>query len=1304
MAGIETSISLKDGVSPTLDKILKRFDHFEGVVEQVKGRFERLKSSVQATNTMLRELGSLVEPIPVEQEKAILQQNKLTRSINQTNTSQEKYRQSQQQSIQAAEKTKQAIEATTQSAHKTTQEAHKAAEAAEKVVIAQQKAKQATWNTWTAQEKFKQSQQKTTQEVAKTARTQESVKTQVQKTNNEKLKGVLIQQRSATETQRTARAEESVKTQAQMTNNAFQRGINILRQRLGIEQRNKTAVQQTNNAITRGKILKQQLLAITRRNKATIDQNSKAQQRFNNYVRGGVAESNRLLSNLRNALGMYVGFQSGQGVLNTADTLTTTKARLDLINDGLQTTEQFQQKIYEAAMNSRSGYAETADMVAKLATRAGKIFGSNDEAIAFTNTLQKMFHIAGASTQEMNSASLQLVQALGSGVLRGEELNAVFEAAPNVIQAIADYMNKPIGKIRELAKKGELTADIVKNAMFAAAEDVNKKFEEMPITWAQTWTLFKNKALKTFEPLLKKISAITGSKRFIGFANGLAKAMGRLAEVAEKAFDKASKFAAYLYDSWKKIKPTIYTVTTAVISFGIALSALKVSMAIYNGLSAVMIARQGMLAGATFAATVQATSFNAAVWACPITWFVTGLLAIVTVLGLVAAATYDFESANIDIWATVKKIVGNVADYIRDVLGKLRDSLSKVWGNVVEASHRAVEWVKRNWNSIIQVLGVIVGAFMWLRDSIVSVAKTIGNTLMSAMDNVTSLYNQAAQWIKDNWDDIYGVIATVVGGVLWLGEVAVIIGKTIADAFVVAFDWVSAGCAKVAQVFQDNWGTISSVIEFIGNVLFTLVDIIWAVGETLVNVAIWATNALTWIWKLIVAIGSVIIWVAELIVNNWSWISTILASAVGAIAAVFAAMASLAALIVFAIALYGIWAGVMAVATFIKSLFTIATWKAAAAATAHAAAEWLAAAPLLVKIALIGIIIGLIVLLIVKVLEWCGITVNATAMICGAVAWLAAVVINIVSGLWNSILTIFDTGINIIISIIEFFINAFGGGFDSFGDAVANLLGNIISWFLTLGQVVTKIIDAIFGTNWTAGLESLKGKVLSWGKSNTSVTLERNVLSNSLGTGRVNATDWYSGTYDAVDGFGKKVGKFTEGIGNFTDSIGDFTKGLKGNGSDALSGLGDKIGDFTKGLGNNGTGAINDVLNSLSGFEPVKNAAGGSGISDLGKALNGGYNNPALDRISNNTDAIAKNTGDTANNTSSNNDEYLNLLRAAANKEAVNRYHVTDFKVEMTNNNSMNSNMDVEEVAMVFAKQIVKAAKTYAESALSFVY
>lgn len=194
-----------------------------------------------------------------------------------------------------------------------------------------------------------------------------------------------------------------------------------------------------------------------------------------------------------------------------SDELSQTTARLNLMNDGLQTTAQLQAMIFASAQRSRSEYQATADFVAKIGMMAGKIFTSNAELIGVAETINKIFKISGTSAQEQASATLQLSQALASGVLRGEELNAVFEAAPMMIQKIADYLKVDIGQIREMAQEGQLTAGIVKNAMIAATGEVNKTFESIPKTWGDIWTSFKNTATRGLQPLFEKISSIANN-------------------------------------------------------------------------------------------------------------------------------------------------------------------------------------------------------------------------------------------------------------------------------------------------------------------------------------------------------------------------------------------------------------------------------------------------------------------------------------------------------------------------------------------------------------------------------------------------------------------------------------------------------------------------------------------------------------------------------------------------------------------------------------------------------------------------
>jgi len=238
-----------------------------------------------------------------------------------------------------------------------------------------------------------------------------------------------------------------------------------------------------------------------------IEKASKSTDKFNQQLKNTEMASSRASSGIERLVKGLIGIATVKKIIDLSDEMSQTTARLDLINDGLQTTEELQDMIMAAANRSRASYTTMADVVAKLSMRAGKAFNnSNKEVIAFAETLNKMFVIAGASQEEIRSASLQLTQALGSGVLRGEELNAVFEAAPNIIQAIADYMDVDIGKIRDLAAEGMITADIVKNAIFKMADKVDEQFRNMPMTFGQAWAIIQNSLLEIFLPLIQVIA------------------------------------------------------------------------------------------------------------------------------------------------------------------------------------------------------------------------------------------------------------------------------------------------------------------------------------------------------------------------------------------------------------------------------------------------------------------------------------------------------------------------------------------------------------------------------------------------------------------------------------------------------------------------------------------------------------------------------------------------------------------------------------------------------------------------------
>jgi len=236
-------------------------------------------------------------------------------------------------------------------------------------------------------------------------------------------------------------------------------------------------------------------------------------------------------------------------VLELADNMTTTRARLDLMNDGLQTTAELQDMIMASANRSRASYQATADAVSKLGVNAADAFNSSKELVAFSELVNKTFVISGATAEEQKNAMLQLTQAMASGVLRGDELRSIFEQSPVLVQTIADYLDVPIGKIRDMAAEGQITSEIVKNAMLASADEINSKFASMPMTFSQVWTIAKNIALEAFTPVLTMIG----------------------------------QGAQWIYDNWSTIAPIFWGLAAAALGYAVALGIQTVATWIANG-------------------------------------------------------------------------------------------------------------------------------------------------------------------------------------------------------------------------------------------------------------------------------------------------------------------------------------------------------------------------------------------------------------------------------------------------------------------------------------------------------------------------------------------------------------------------------------------------------------------------------------------------------------------------------------------------------------------------------------------------
>lgn len=376
-----------------------------------------------------------------------------------------------------------------------------------------------------------------------------------------------------------------------------------------------------------------------------IRDNVDEQGRFNQEISAGTQQANELTNTIKRAVAAYVSIQSVGKALNISDELVQTTSRLNMMNDGVQTTAELVNMVYAAAQDARGSFSQMADVVARFGNNAKDAFSSSEEVVAFADLIQKQMTIAGASTQEAANAELQLSQALGSGVLRGDELNSIFEQAPNLIQNIADYLDVPIGKIREMAADGELSADVVKAAIFSAADDINSKFNEMPMTWGQMWQSMQNTALIAFQPVLQRLNDLANSEAFQTFIQGAIEAMATLANILLNVFEVAASVGAFIGDNWSVISPIIYGVIGALAVYAAYLGIVKAieiasaaASMIHSLAMSAKIAVMAAVTGQTMAATAAQMGYNGALYACPVVWIIMLLIALIAIIFAVCNA------------------------------------------------------------------------------------------------------------------------------------------------------------------------------------------------------------------------------------------------------------------------------------------------------------------------------------------------------------------------------------------------------------------------------------------------------------------------------------------------------------------------------------------------------------------------------------------------------------------------------------------------------------------------------------------
>ena len=486
------------------------------------------------------------------------------------------------------------------------------------------------------------------------------------------------------------------------------------------------------------------------------------QQQLNRHIGQGTSAAGGLLGKIKSIASAYLGMKTVTGLVGLSDTITQTDARLSMMNDGLQTTAELNDMIYASAQRSRGSYLATADAVAKLGLMAGDAFSSNKETIAFMEQVNKQFKIAGTSAAGIDAAMLQLTQAMGSGVLRGEEYNSILEQAPNIIQAIAKYLDVPKGQLKEMAADGKITADIVKAAMFACADETNAKFESMPKTWSDIWTSMKNRAIKALDPVLAKINQLANSERVQRTVNGLLRAFSVMAVVLAQVFDGVCAVYNFVADNWSWIGPIVMGIIGALLLYKTVMfiiSAVEVAATIAKLAYA---AATGAQVAATTAATAAQYGLNTAIWACPITW----IIALVIVLIVLVAIFFEQVMGAI-YW--LGALFKNVGLWIANVAIAIWNSIKNI-GLWFANLGLAIWQVIKNIGMWFANLGsatwaIIKNTGLWFAN----LGMGIWNVLKACASNVGVAFNNAWVFIQQGF---WGMVNVIMQGLKSLANMA----------------------------------------------------------------------------------------------------------------------------------------------------------------------------------------------------------------------------------------------------------------------------------------------------------------------------------------------------------------------------------------------------------------------------------------------------------------------------------------------------------------------------------------------------
>ncbi len=494
-----------------------------------------------------------------------------------------------------------------------------------------------------------------------------------------------------------------------------------------------------------------------------LEEAAQAQQRVNTRMGEGASIAGNLARKVGGIVAAYASWQSIMGLINATDTATGITSRLGLITDSLEETKALQEQIRASANRTFSSYKDTADMVGKLGIQAGDAFTNNQDILNFAEQINKHLSISGTPTAAAQGAMVQMTQAMSNGVLRGEELNSVMDGLPTVAKTIEKYFRK-LGDnrgLKTIAEKGLITADIVKGALYSAADDIGKKFAAMGVTFGEVWNVFKNHADKALEPVYKRLGAISNSQAFQNFATAAGQAVGALAAVLVETINLLSGLATFVKDNWSWIAPLLFNAALAASAYALALAWVKreaimaaimqATLGIRTAFSVLaMIA--GQFAAYGFAGGMLALSM--AIAANPIAWFVGMVVVLIGVFYLAVEAVNFFAGTSYSATGIIAGLFATLGAFIYNIIAGM-------WNNFASFAEFLYNVFT---NPVYSVKALFVNLATNILDSIIAVTKgwdgfatSMANAFVSAINVVIKAWNGLMDLLPDKVKSTLGL-------------------------------------------------------------------------------------------------------------------------------------------------------------------------------------------------------------------------------------------------------------------------------------------------------------------------------------------------------------------------------------------------------------------------------------------------------------------------------------------------------------------------------------------------------------------